>query len=74
MSDTESGNGGMSSVTGFVLGAVVGAGLALLLAPAKGGDTRKKLGQTARRIRSRASDMMSHGEDEPATGGQTLPR
>jgi gas vesicle protein len=56
MNDTESGNGGMS-LGGFLLGAVVGAGLALLLAPATGGETRKKLGETARRIGDRASEL-----------------
>jgi len=82
--DTEGGSGGMS-VTGFVLGAIVGAGIALLLAPAPGGETRKKLGQTARRLGSRASDLMRHdsegesvgepyrsgGRREPMGGGRT---
>jgi len=69
--DTEGGSGGMS-VTGFVLGAIVGAGIALLLAPAPGGETRKKLGQTARRLGSRASDLMRHdseGESDAELGG-----
>src|SRR5438132_10683886 len=74
MSDADSGGGGMS-ITGFLLGAVVGAGIALLLAPAPGGETRKKLGQTARRLGSRAGDLVGRGsEDESGTesfsGGQ----
>jgi uncharacterized membrane protein YccC len=35
---------------GFVLGAVVGAGLALLMAPASGEKTRRHLANTARRM------------------------
>ena len=75
MSDMDSGNGGMS-VTGFLLGAVVGAGIALLLAPSPGGDTRRKLGETARRLGSRASDLIGHGGEEDqethsAHGGHT---
>lgn len=38
------------AVTGFVCGAVIGAGVALLLAPANGRDTRRKIGDTARRL------------------------
>jgi gas vesicle protein len=47
---------GMSAMTGFVMGAVLGAGLALLLAPATGTDTRRKLGEVARNVRDKASD------------------
>jgi gas vesicle protein len=36
---------------GFALGAMLGAGLALLLAPAAGAETRRKIGETARRWR-----------------------
>src|SRR6266850_2550755 len=43
--------GTSSVVTGFVVGAVIGAGLALLLAPATGTDTRRKLGDVARKVR-----------------------
>jgi len=34
----------------FLLGAAVGAGVALLLAPQSGEETRKKLGDQARRV------------------------
>ena len=34
----------------FVVGAVVGAGVALLLAPSNGRETRRKLADTARRL------------------------
>jgi len=58
----EGGNGGFT-MTGFLVGAMVGAGLALLLAPAPGGETRRKVGETARRLGSRAKDMVSHGSE-----------
>ncbi len=36
-------------IGGFVLGAMLGAGVALLLAPAPGSDVRRRVGETARR-------------------------
>lgn len=47
-----------SSMMGFVIGAAIGAGIALLLAPASGPETRKRLGQTARRLGSSMRDGM----------------
>jgi len=38
---------GSESMLGFVLGVVVGAGVALLFAPAPGHTTRKRVGETA---------------------------
>jgi hypothetical protein len=67
MNDFETGNGGMS-LTGFLLGAVVGAGLALMLAPGTGGETRKKLGETAKKLGSRASDLVGRGGSDEDTG------
>jgi gas vesicle protein len=55
MSDYEGHRGG-SAALAFLVGAVVGAGVALLLAPASGSDTRKKIGRTARRWREDAKD------------------
>ncbi len=40
---------GTGAMMGFLLGAAVGAGVALLMAPASGPETRRRLGQTARR-------------------------
>jgi len=42
----------------FAVGAIVGAGLALLLAPATGRDTRRRLGTTARRVGTQAKDVI----------------
>lgn len=38
------------AMMGFVMGAVLGAGLALLFAPAPGNETRRRLGDTAKRF------------------------
>lgn len=41
---------------GLLIGAIVGAGAALLLAPASGADTRKRLRREARRAYVRGTD------------------
>jgi len=40
-------------LVGFIVGAAVGAGIALLLAPASGSETRRRIGETSRRLSSR---------------------
>ena len=52
----ESSSGVNVNVGGFMIGAIVGAGLALLLAPASGGETRRRIGDTARKLGSAARD------------------
>lgn len=42
----------------FMVGALVGAGVALLLAPANGRDTRRKLGATAQKIGANAKRVV----------------
>jgi len=39
-------------LVGFLCGAAVGAGIALLTAPASGEETRKRIGATARKVAS----------------------
>ncbi len=46
----------MNFVSGLMLGAVIGAGVALLTAPQSGRKTRKKLRRRAVDVRSTASD------------------
>ena len=51
MSDHHSEGRGGSVAAAFLVGAILGAGVALLFAPATGADTRRKLGNTANRLR-----------------------
>jgi len=55
-------------VAGFIVGALVGAGVALLLAPGPGEETRRKLGETARRLGSAAGDAVKRGREERSKG------
>lgn len=43
-------------ISGMMLGIVIGAGVAVLLAPASGRKTRKRLKKAARNVRSETSD------------------
>jgi gas vesicle protein len=49
---------------GIVLGAAVGAGVALLLAPQSGRKTRKLISRNAEHLRDRASDRWDELADE----------
>ena len=51
-------NNGGSMMGGFLLGAVVGAGLALILAPMAGDETRRQIGAAARKLRDGAKGQM----------------
>lgn len=53
-----------SGMSGFLLGAIVGAGVALLFAPAAGTDTRRRLGDTARKLGSAARDRIQEGREK----------
>jgi hypothetical protein len=55
---------GPAGMSGFVLGALVGAGVALLFAPAAGTDTRRRLGETARKLGSAARDKFQEGREQ----------
>jgi gas vesicle protein len=56
--------GGASGMSGFLLGAIVGAGLALLLAPATGTDTRRRVGDTVKKLGSAARDRIQEGKEQ----------
>jgi len=62
MSRQESTNGG-AVMLAFVAGAVTGAALALLFAPAAGDETRQVLGERAREGRERASEAAQRGRE-----------
>lgn len=48
----------------FLLGAAVGAGVALLLAPASGEETRRRLAEGAKRIGDEIDDKVKTAKDE----------
>jgi gas vesicle protein len=59
MSDNRSDN-----LMAFLLGAAVGAGVALLLAPASGEETRRKIGDTARKLGDDLDDKVKSAREE----------
>jgi len=54
---------GMSSMTSFIMGAAIGAGLALLLAPDRGSETRRRVGQTMKKFGSQVNDRLGDAKD-----------
>ena len=52
----ESGYSAGSIFLSFILGGIVGAGLALLLAPESGSETRKKIKEFAEDVKDKAKD------------------
>jgi gas vesicle protein len=56
-------NAGATVMLAFVVGALTGAAVALLFAPASGEETREYLGQKAREGRARAREAVDPGRD-----------
>jgi len=72
MNDTANTGGTSNSgsiLVGFALGAVVGAGLALLLAPESGKKTRERLASTAKRWSKDAGHTLEDARDRMAELG-----
>lgn len=53
-----------AGLNGFIMGAIVGAGIALLLAPAAGEETRRRLMEGGRKLGGDASDGLNHVKDQ----------
>lgn len=68
----DEGSGAGSVLLAFILGAVSGAAVALLYAPAPGRDTREYLGERAREGRERAAAAADKGRDIVQQGRETL--
>jgi gas vesicle protein len=68
----DDGGGAGSILLAFLLGAVSGAAVALLYAPAAGRETREYLGDKARESRDRAAEAAAKGRDIVAQGRETL--
>ncbi len=77
MKEHEQGNGtshgaGPSIAVGFVLGAIVGAGIALLCAPGTGSDTRRRIADAGRRWGGAARDALDQARDTANDLGQDV--
>jgi gas vesicle protein len=68
----DEGAGAGSILLAFILGAVSGAAVALLYAPATGRETREYLGEKAREGRARAAEAADKGRDAIKQGRETL--
>ncbi len=60
---TDDGAAAGTVVVAFVLGAITGAAVALLLAPASGEETRRILGEKAKEGREKAADAARQGKE-----------
>jgi gas vesicle protein len=66
-------DGGAGNVLlAFILGAVGGAAVALLYAPASGRETRERLAEKADEARARATDAAARGREALNQGRETL--
>jgi len=68
----DDGAGAGSILLAFLLGAVSGAAVALLYAPATGRDTREYLGERAREGRERAAEAAQRGREVINQGREAI--
>jgi len=68
----DDGGGAGNILLAFILGAVSGAAVALLYAPASGRETREHLGDKAEEARARAAEAAAKGRDVINQGRETL--
>jgi gas vesicle protein len=63
MRNEDSGFSSGSVLLSFLLGGMVGAGLALLLAPQSGPETRRRIRELADDVKEKTSDYVSQAKD-----------
>ena len=68
----DEGAGAGTVLLAFLVGAVAGAAVALLYAPATGKETRDFLGEKARESRDKAKEMAARGGEALKQGRETL--
>ena len=68
----DDGAGAGTVLLAFLVGAVAGAAVALLYAPATGRETREFLGEKAREGRDRAADAAAKGREYLNQGRETI--
>jgi len=67
MAHEDSGFGTGALLLSFLLGGMVGAGVALLVAPQSGADTRRKLHELAENAKGKATDYVTHTKETIAS-------
>ena len=68
----DTGAGAGNILLAFILGAVSGAALALLYAPASGRETREFLGERADEARAKAAEAAQRGREAISQGRETI--
>jgi gas vesicle protein len=63
-------HGGRSFLSGFLIGALVGAGLALLFAPQSGVETRRIIRRKARKLADEARERYEDVKDRVREAGR----
>lgn len=59
---------GSGMLAGFIVGSLVGAGVALLIAPSSGQDARRRLGESMKGLGEKARDLASDAGQELRDG------
>jgi len=65
-------NRGTGMLAGFILGAVVGAGIALLVAPASGSETRRRIKEKAQDLREKSEELKERTRSKLEEVGQAV--
>jgi gas vesicle protein len=63
---------GKGMMAGFIFGAVVGAGVALLVAPASGSETRKRIKEKALELRGKSEELKTSARGKLDEIGQAV--